>query len=216
MNRFELSLVMFGLVLSGAGTFGCEPGGIGDPCTPEDEYFAKFSGYGVQEVNIESKSFQCETRLCLVNHFQGRVSCPYGQSDSDKDETVRAEASADGPADDPGKAGFCYIPDGQKKIVSVTVPAQLIDRRASDTVYCSCRCSGPDKKSKFCECPSGYSCKLLNDVPLAAEQLSGSYCVKNGTDYVERDVRPSIVCAPGADETRCPAEGAESVDLNPK
>jgi ankyrin repeat protein len=31
-------------------------------------------------VNVESRSFQCETRLCLAANFQGRVSCPYGQS----------------------------------------------------------------------------------------------------------------------------------------
>jgi hypothetical protein len=59
---------------------GCEGAGVGDPCVPEDEYEAFFSGYALTEVNIESRSFQCETRVCLVNHFQGRVSCPYGQS----------------------------------------------------------------------------------------------------------------------------------------
>ena len=32
-----------------------------------------------REENIESRSFQCQTRICLVNHFQGRVSCPLGQ-----------------------------------------------------------------------------------------------------------------------------------------
>ena len=62
-----------------AATTGCEPGGIGDPCIPEDEYRSGFSGYSKDEVNVESRSFQCETRVCLVNKFQGRVSCKYGQ-----------------------------------------------------------------------------------------------------------------------------------------
>jgi hypothetical protein len=58
---------------------GCQTGGVGDPCTPEDEYQPAFSGFAPSEVNVESRSFQCETRVCLVNHFRGRVSCPLGQ-----------------------------------------------------------------------------------------------------------------------------------------
>ncbi|RYE80948.1 MAG: hypothetical protein EOO74_01295 [Myxococcales bacterium] len=58
---------------------GCQTGGVGDPCTPEDEYQPAFSGFAPGEVNVESRSFQCETRVCLVNHFRGRVSCPLGQ-----------------------------------------------------------------------------------------------------------------------------------------
>ncbi|WP_437491102.1 hypothetical protein WME75_14970 [Sorangium sp. So ce1014] len=57
----------------------CESGGVGDPCLPEDEYDPQFAGFKVTEENIESRSFQCQTRICLVNHFQGRVSCPMGQ-----------------------------------------------------------------------------------------------------------------------------------------
>ena len=54
----------------------CQSGGVGDPCTPEDEYEPQFAGFKVTEENIESRSFQCETRICLVNHFQGRTTCP--------------------------------------------------------------------------------------------------------------------------------------------
>src|SRR5690349_3864783 len=58
----------------------CQSGGIGDPCIPEDEYKGIFGGFRVSQENIESRSFQCESRICLVNHFQGRVSCPLGQT----------------------------------------------------------------------------------------------------------------------------------------
>jgi hypothetical protein len=61
-------------------TIGCESGGVGDPCTPEDEYKENFAGFALSEENIESRSFQCQTRICLVNHYQGRVSCPNGQA----------------------------------------------------------------------------------------------------------------------------------------
>ena len=57
----------------------CQSGGIGDPCTPEDEHEPTFAGFDLAEEYIESRSFQCDTRICLVNHFQGRVSCPLGQ-----------------------------------------------------------------------------------------------------------------------------------------
>src|SRR4051812_9505751 len=69
-----LSVAVLGIV-----PVACQSGGVGDPCTPEDEYNSTFPGFKVQEENIESRSFQCSTRICLVNHFQGRVSCPLGQ-----------------------------------------------------------------------------------------------------------------------------------------
>src|SRR5262245_31270435 len=42
----------------------CQGGGVGDPCTPEDEYGADFAGFKSSEENIESRSFQCQTRIC--------------------------------------------------------------------------------------------------------------------------------------------------------
>jgi hypothetical protein len=68
-----------GIVMVGTLPVACQSGGIGDPCIPEDEYSTEFSGYDVAEEYIESRSFQCQSRICLVNHFQGRVSCPLGQ-----------------------------------------------------------------------------------------------------------------------------------------
>ncbi len=62
------------------GLIGCPQTGIGDPCTPEDEFKEGFPGFTLQSAFIESRSFQCQTRLCLVNHFQGRSSCPRGQA----------------------------------------------------------------------------------------------------------------------------------------
>src|SRR4051812_16389852 len=61
----------------------CQSGGVGDPCVPEDEYKVDFPGFKVQEENMESRSFKCSPRICLVNHFQGRVSCPAGQLPTD-------------------------------------------------------------------------------------------------------------------------------------
>src|SRR6185369_7658533 len=146
------------------------------------------------EVNIESKSFQCETRVCLVNHFEGRVSCPYGQSDADL------------AAEPPTSARRCRVPgtsgehciDGNEKtvpcgsggdtnmdVVTVPVTSQRFARNAQDNVYCSCRCKGPDTTARYCECPSGYQCsELVKELGLeGAAQLAGSYCIKDGTAY---------------------------------
>ncbi|HKQ71561.1 MAG TPA: hypothetical protein VJT73_19585 [Polyangiaceae bacterium] len=174
-------------------SIGCQSGGIGDPCIPEDEYQQYFSGYAVSEVNIESRSFQCETRLCLVNHFQGRVTCPYGQTADDANATNDNE-------------NFCHIPGytGNGSRIKVAVNRQLQGRPATDSVYCSCRCGGPDKDARYCKCPTGFQCvELLNKIQqLGSPELAGSYCVKDGTAYDKNKSSYGIPCPdpqPGAD-----------------
>jgi hypothetical protein len=183
------------------GAAACESGGVGDPCIPEDEYQNEFSGYGVEEVNVESRSFQCETRVCLVNGFQGRVSCPYGQDE---------DAIAGGA--DPGTR--CRIPGtsgtNAEDLIGVPVEPQLTNRRAEKTVYCSCRCAnaegGTDDGARYCECPSGFSCtKLVDDLGLGSSQLAGSYCIREDTQYQKGDEAGSV-CAAGSmqgDATYC-------------
>jgi hypothetical protein len=153
---------------------GCEPGGVGDPCVPEEEYSDTFSGFSVDEVNVESRSFQCETRICLVNHFRGRVSCPYGSPDSEKNMGVNPPPPA------------CSVPGSSgQEALRVPVDPQLLSRRAADTVYCSCRCDGPEADARYCECPSGFSCEhLVDKIPVGkSAQLAGSYCIRENTKY---------------------------------
>lgn len=143
---------------------------------PEDEYSATFAGFSLSEVSTESRSFSCQSRLCLVNHFQGRVSCPYGQI-----------AGA-------GPEARCLVP-GVDEPVNVAVPPQLLERRAQDSVYCSCRCAGPDPEARYCECPSGFSCsKVVPDLALGRAQLPGSYCIKTGSEF-DPDVSLARVCS---------------------
>ena len=40
-----------GVALAMSVIAGCESGGVGDPCTPEDEFFDTFSGFSLGEVN---------------------------------------------------------------------------------------------------------------------------------------------------------------------
>lgn len=159
------------LVAAGVGAFslGCNDAGVGDPCIPEDEYQADFAGYSYKEVNVESRSFQCETRVCLVNKFQGRVSCKYGAGSTPENENAK-----------------CMTPDGREE-VTVAVEPQLVDRRPVKSVYCSCRCAGingvTNDGAPYCECPSGFRCEdLIKDFGLGNKQLAGGYCVKDGTE----------------------------------
>lgn len=177
----------------------CGIKGVGDPCIPEDEYLNNFSGFSQSEVNVESRSFQCLTRVCLVNHFQGRVSCPYGQvedplaEDSGLSTCMGTLENRNSASCQPGGADHqvsCQVPerDGSKWEDRILPPVgpQLKDRQAQDAVYCSCRCEGPNGETGdgFCECPSGFECaELVEDLGLGKGQLAGSYCIREGTEY---------------------------------
>lgn len=214
MTRTYSNLIPVLATLLGFAALGCESGGVGDPCTPEDEYLQDFNGFAVSEVNIESKSFQCETRVCIVNHFQGRVSCPYGQTEADIASIT-----------DPTNGKRCRVPgtDGSNVIegvnideIRVPVEPQFKARSATDTVYCSCRCAGPDPNARYCECPSGYECaELVKEIGLGKEQLAGSYCVKAGTVYNPQSSPAPQLCVYGQADPKC-TETGENPPLDTK
>ena len=201
MTRSQWIVLLISTISTGFVAVGCKSGGVGDPCIPEDEYSAKFSGFGVAEANVESRSFQCETRVCIANHFQGRVSCAYGQ-------TVDP---ATGQVTSPNPPGPCFIPSSDNTPVAVSVAAQLTDRRAENTVYCSCRCEGADKTANYCTCPSGYSClPLVPDLGFGRAQLAGKYCLKNGSEYTGRSVSAECSWSKGD----CPSDRRSDPKLN--
>jgi len=175
-KTWAAAAVTFGF---GVLSFGCQSGGIGDPCVPEDEYQQFFAGYSETEVNMESRSFQCETRLCLVNHFRGRVSCPYGQTQAEATTPTKPDYQL---CHIPGTTGHTAPNDNQ---IKVEVNKQLDGRLAKNTVYCSCRCNGADTAARYCKCPTGFQCvPLLNTIKgLGGTELAGSYCVQEGTEY---------------------------------
>jgi hypothetical protein len=128
-----------------------------------------------------------------VNHFQGRVSCPYGQLDpatSMRPATARDRCRVPGSsgelcADAAGNVADCNTGATNVDEIRVPVDPQLVFRAAQDTVYCSCRCNGPDPGARYCECPSGFECKeLVREIGVEGRgQLVGDYCIKPGTMY---------------------------------
>ncbi|HTQ48854.1 MAG TPA: hypothetical protein VMI75_39120, partial [Polyangiaceae bacterium] len=145
------------------------------------------------------------TRLCLVNHFQGRVSCPYGQNSTatGSGDTTDKPCMNQKPGDQ--NTACCtpgiYQPVKPTAVVSMgggdggtgtgtnyTVQPNCGDRTASVAVYCSCRCANVDGKTddgaNYCSCPDGYDCsQLVSQTGVAGENLTGAYCVKHNTQY---------------------------------
>jgi hypothetical protein len=186
LRRLHTNLLLLITALSGIVSSACEAGGVGDPCIPEDEYKKNFSGYAETEVNVESRSFQCETRVCLVANFRGRVSCPYGQADNMMVDAMGVPEVDQNLTEDQR----CYLPgtrQAQPNQITVPVRPQLIARPPEKAVYCSCRCDGPDRNVQYCECPSGYVCQKLVDAygTSGGAQLAGSYCIKDGTQITD-------------------------------
>lgn len=196
MTRSILALFAFGCLLIGiGGAGGCAKSGVGDPCIPEQEYDPTFTGFNDKESSFESKSFQCETRLCLANHFRGRVTCPYGQTE--------------GGNAGKGATEGCTIPgDKNQKVTgrdgNAAVQAQCADRKAADTVYCSCRCANlegrTDDGANYCECPDDYQCEqLATSIGAGDTGLTGAYCIKKKTKYEDGACLTSC----GQDTTDC-------------
>jgi hypothetical protein len=172
-----------GIVSIGVLPTACSEGGVGDPCTPEDEYNANFQGFKVTEENIESRSFQCETRICLVNHFQGRVSCPLGQP---------APIKCNGPGDD----GAC----GEGKCSEAATLAPDCDPKGDGAAQCSQFGGVCNKDGKFCECSEG-SCPEGFVCDTKIKQCKSYVCHKPGNCQTTdgENSTDKACCVPGTD-----------------
>ena len=179
---------------------GCSGTGVGDPCTPEQEYLTDFLEFNVNEVSTESKSFQCQTRLCLVNHFRGRVTCPYGQAMDGTPTSPATTCCPTGSQTCTTRAGCCTpgVPQPVTGPLGPTgtptaatgeaVDPQYVERTADKAVYCSCRCANVNGNTNdganYCTCPDGFTCtQLVTSIGVGNTGLTGAYCVKNGTQY---------------------------------
>ncbi len=148
---------------------------VGAACVPGTEEEPQFGGALAVEVSLDLANSECASGACVVNHFQGRVTCPYGQS-----------ANGQGPAGGPG----CTAP-GSCDPVTAQVSPQCADRSAAETVYCTCRCANADGQTDdgatYCTCPGAMTCGLVFESfgnPDSGSYLAGgTYCMKAGTGY---------------------------------
>jgi hypothetical protein len=191
-----LALVCVGAV--GVVPVACQSGGVGDPCTPEAEYDTQFSGFKAQEEFIESRSFQCSTRICLVNHFQGRVSCPRGQAG----DALKQCAGA-------GRDDQCDA--GEKCTESQTLSGEdcKVDGDCPQGTVC-------DLKKQICVCTGAgytdpntgvaYNCEQVDPKCVGASctsVLKSYVCHKPGNcqqaDFTDAQNTGKDCCVPGTD-----------------
>lgn len=169
---------------------------IGTPCIPFNEsvpLFATSAG-----VTLYQDSAACGGEICLAYHFQGRVTCPYGQSEADLTK----------PATDPGR---CRVTDVTGKMttdpVTVEVPPQLLDRRAERSVYCSCACSGTEPGHEYCSCPSEMACEQLS--ARGPRMTVTGICVRHDSAYDPRNASMNACNRDATDPTSdCGNNGA--------
>jgi len=137
---------------------------VGEPCVSRDEYRAGFPGYDLATLNVDDHAATCDSGICIQNKFQGRASCPYGQTAGGLD---------------------CLLPNSDLT-VSTPVSPQLVARQASVASICSCQCDGAGP-GPFCTCPDSMQCEhLVDDIgatPPGAKNLSGSYCTPKGPKF---------------------------------
>ena len=223
MTRSIVSTLLGLLSVAAIGTLpaACQSGGIGDPCTPEDEYNPQFAGFKVTEENIESRSFQCQTRICLVNHFQGRVSCPLGQeglvdatqpgrhactpdnTSACAEGEVCTEAAALAPECDPEDedngsgdcAGFGGVCDSQGRFCRCNTSADCLG--AGPTFVCD----AADHHCKSYVCHKPGNCQ---NPTLDAAANKGKDCCVPGSDTPVT----APVCGQCAEGSKREAEGA--------
>jgi hypothetical protein len=112
---------------------------LGAGCVPEPELDKSFLGFGLNEVSVESNTFSCASRICLTHHFQGRVTCPYGQTADGggyPPATGCTIPGTDTPVDGKDSKGTFIDPTKQ-----ATVEPQCVGRTPGEAVVCSCRCA---------------------------------------------------------------------------
>jgi hypothetical protein len=213
MKRTFLTVTITAGILGLLRFTGCQASGVGDPCVPESEGADQSPNpnyFSATEPSVESKSFQCQTRVCLVNHFQGRVSCPYGQASTGVGPVgSENQPCANLAPTDPAYCGPCKIV-GTTTDVPGPVPAECVDRTANQAVYCSCRCSDENGQTNngenFCSCPDGFVCQnnLIDQVTTTDTGLAGGFCVKKGTEYVAgTSCVTAGTCTPGMNQPGC-------------
>jgi hypothetical protein len=154
---------------------------LGSVCVASEEQYPAFSGFALDEVVVDTGSDACASGICLVEGFQGRVTCPLGS---------------------PAGEGACAIPGSGQRVL-VEVQSQLIARPPSVASTCSCRCAGPGP-GPFCSCTERQICApLIADFGLPGDDLAGSYCVPAGA-VVDPSTLPPDVCAD--DPAQCSAD----------
>ena len=182
---------------------------VGNPCTPNDEKNAAFPGFKITETTIDKGAPECGggAGVCLVNHFQGRVSCPLGQPapvDANGLPGCVAEYSAQGELLE--AQGSC---EAGSLCVQAASVSPACDPSTGDEAELFCLSFGPGSSCNaggFCQCLTDSDCIGLADYARCdvqskqcltfACQSSGG-CQDSGASASENAGK--VCCAAGTD-----------------
>ncbi len=166
----------------------------GAACLPYQELSPTFQGFSTKQLVLDTNDPACAGGVCLVNHFQGRASCPYGQDLNGNGQTGDAGCNVPG-------SGAAVGPDGGASGEYRIVASQCTDRTAAVTVTCSCRCANPQGETNdgapYCTCPTGTTCSQVVPEIVSGDPLAGGYCVPPASDY-DASSACSATCSPGS------------------
>jgi hypothetical protein len=216
----------------------CQSGGIGDPCTPEDEYNPLFGGFKVTEDNIESRSFQCQSRICLVNHFQGRVTCPLGQGPrtgcTGEDDTTTCAANGGVCKQATVFAPFCCNEKNGDCLGDEPVKCETVAGMGytcnTEGHFCACAddntCPMTDKDGDGVRDPDDYHCvngqcrTFICHVPNSCQTANpGTAGAGGGSGDANAANEGKDCCIPGTDTPvaspvcgQCEAQGGRNAD----
>jgi hypothetical protein len=154
---------------------GCKDEMVGAPCVPETDK-GEFSAVATGTTwSIETRSVQCETRVCLTKTGPNPVSDEYD---------IACQAAQGLDATDGG-----MTPEEVENAIMEACwegEGGMVHAKYS---FCSCRCrdiagntynKNPDKFDYLCECPPNTQCvDVLGDIEAAPDKVKGSYCVPN-------------------------------------
>ena len=144
----RLIALVGGLVALGALGAGCQEAMVGAPCVPETDKGEFNSSLEGTTYSIETRSVQCETRVCLTQTSPGTPNSACSGEDPDLEDCEDTQL----------KYSFC------------SCRCKDIDGNTFNT--------NPDKYDYLCECPPNTTCEqVLNDIEEAPEKITGSYCI---------------------------------------
>ena len=176
------------LVFASLMQIGCKEEMVGAPCIPETDkgdFSANLSG---TTWSIETRSVQCETRLCLTKTAPNPI-----------DTNFLAACEADG--------GMATCWEGEGGVVQAKY--SFCSCRCKDIAGHTYN-TNPDKYDYLCECPPNTKCvDVLSDIEAAPDKVKGSYCVPNciagGECFPQLDEDSKLVnymCMPSKDSEK--------------
>lgn len=165
------SLLPFACQMNGGGASGEAPGAaeVGTPCTPGAERDPLFIGFRVHEDVIEVNAPECGGGVCLVNHFQGEVSCPLGQATPrDADGQLGCVPELDANGSYVAAQGSCS--PGEQCVEAAQVSPACASGDAQADTFCQAIGAGAKCGSDgACECQTDADCPSVTGAPVSCD-----------------------------------------------